>query len=107
MNEQATIFAPADGTERDKTSGYADADLLALVRAEMNRAIGFENDQELRAERETALNYVKGVMPDVPNLDNRSRAVSSDVADAIEAVMPDLMEIFTGGDDVAAFLPTR
>src|SRR5689334_14844587 len=105
MSEPATHYQPDDdAAEASKVAGMSDADLLALVRAEMSRAIGFENDQELRSEREMALNYAKGVMPDVPSLDNRSRAVSSDVADAIESLMPDLMEIFTGGDDVAAFL---
>ncbi|HJR55350.1 MAG TPA: hypothetical protein VJ798_02130 [Rhizomicrobium sp.] len=103
MGQLETIASHAVGTY----SGLSDQELLNFVRAEMQRAVGFENDQELCSDRETALNYVKGVMPDVPSLDNRSRAVSTDVADAIESLMPDLMEIFTGGDDVAAFLPVK
>lgn len=85
----------------------ASAQLLIAVRDEMRRSVGFENDQELRAQRELALNYCKGVMNDVPSLPNRSKAVSTDVADAIETVLPDLMEIFIGGDDVAALVPTK
>jgi hypothetical protein len=84
---------------------YTDADLLQLVARERAAAIGFEGDRELLAEREQALNYYKGHMPDVPALANRSRAVSTDVADAVETVLPDLIEIFTGGDDVASFVP--
>lgn len=83
-----------------------DEELVNLCLEELRQSAGFEWDQYLLAEREQALNYFKGYMPDVPALPNRSRAVSSDVADAIETVLPDLVEIFTGGDDVAAFTPT-
>jgi hypothetical protein len=83
-----------------------DEELLAIVKAERVRSIGFDHDETLHSERERALNYRKGIMPDVPSLPNRSAAVSTDVADAVETVLPDLIEIFTGGDDVAAFLPT-
>jgi hypothetical protein len=83
-----------------------DDDFLRLVADERRRSIGFDHDDELAAAREKALNYVKGEMPDVPALPNRSKAVSTDVADAIETALPDLVEIFVGGDDVAAFQPT-
>lgn len=82
-----------------------DADLLNLVADERKRAIGFDNASELIEQRELALNYAKGEMPDVPSLPNRSKAVSMDVADAVETLLPDLVEIFTGGDDVATFVP--
>ena len=83
----------------------SDDELVSLCREELRQSAGFEWDQELLAEREQALNYFKGFMPDVAALPNRSRAVSTDVADAIETVLPDLVEIFTGGDDVAVFTP--
>lgn len=83
-----------------------DDELLAICKAEKTRSIGFDHDSELRSERERALNYRKGVMNDVPHLPNRSSAVSTDVADAVETILPDLMEIFTGGDDVASFQAT-
>jgi hypothetical protein len=87
------------------TVPLSDDELLQLVARERAAAIGFEGDRELLAEREQALNYYKGHMPDVPALANRSKAVSTDVADAVETVLPDLIEIFTGGDDVASFVP--
>lgn len=82
-----------------------DTDLLSLVAEERKRSIGFDHDEELADAREQALNYVKGEMADVPTQPNRSKAVSTDVADAIETVLPDLIEIFVGGEDVAAFVP--
>lgn len=83
-------------------------DLLTLVQQEARVAIGFENDQELVDAREQAMNYIKGDMVKyIPSLPNRSKAVSTDINDAIETILPDLMEIFTGGDDVVAFVPQK
>jgi hypothetical protein len=85
---------------------YDEDELLRIVRDERQRSVGFEQDSDLLAARERALQYIKGEMIDVPSLPNRSKAVSSDVADAIETILPDLVEIFTGGEDVATFRPT-
>ena len=82
-----------------------DADFLRLVDRECQNSIGFDNESELTTSRAKALEYSKGEMPDVPSLPNRSKAVSTDVADTIETILPDLVEIFTGGDDVAVFQP--
>lgn len=86
-------------------ASISDEDLLALVFEERRQSVGFDNDQALSEARIRALDYYKGEMADTPSLPNRSRAVSTDVADAIETVLPDLVEIFTGGEDVAAFQP--
>src|SRR5438270_13557498 len=42
---------------------------------------------------------------DMPAQEGRSRAVSTDVADTIEGLMPALMEIFAGSDEVVRFEP--
>ncbi len=41
----------------------------------------------------------------MPAPEGRSRAVSSDVADTIEGLMPSLMDIFCGSDEVVRFEP--
>jgi hypothetical protein len=41
----------------------------------------------------------------MPAAEGRSRAVSTDVADTIDGLMPSLMEIFAGSDDVVRFEP--
>jgi len=80
-------------------------DLLQLVANERKAAVGFDNDALLKSERELSLEYMKGQMRDVPSLPNRSKAVSTDINDAIETLLPDVIEIFTGSDDVVAFTP--
>lgn len=92
---------------RESKSKMTDDDWLRLVASERQASIGFDQDADLTDAREASLNYYKGEMPDVKSMPNRSKAVSTDVADAIETVLPDVIEIFTGGDDVAAFIPTR
>ncbi|MES3028498.1 MAG: hypothetical protein V4820_11670 [Pseudomonadota bacterium] len=81
-----------------------DADFLVLVHDERVQSIGFDNDDELASNREKALEYMKGEV-DIASLPNRSKAVDTTLPDAVETVLPDLMDIFTGGEDVATFQP--
>lgn len=92
----------------DAESPTPQDDLLNDIRTEMQNVVGLDNDQILMDERERALNYIKGDMvKDIPILKNRSKAVSSDLNDAIETSLADIIEIFVGGDDVVAFIPTK
>jgi len=94
-----------DHDEDNKRHGSeGDRELLGILSSERRNSIGFDESQTLTKERELALKYYKGDMSDVPSLDGRSKAVSTDVADAIETILPDLVEIFTS-EDVAAFIP--
>lgn len=101
-----------EGAEREPmpakkpAKGLGDTEILSMLAAEKSSSVGFENGTELERKRRTSLEYSKGVMSDVPSLANRSKAVSTDIAEAVETVLPDLMDIFTGGEDVAAFAPS-
>lgn len=85
--------------------------LLKLLKGQCRSAIGFDQDQELNEDRARALDYYKGrhegyVAKDLPvEGEGRSKVVTSEVADAIETALPDLMEVFTTGDDVLTFRP--
>lgn len=84
---------------------YTDAELLVLVAEEKRNSVGLDDGDELGKARAQALDYAKGEMKDVKALPGRSKAVSTDVNDAVETALPDLIEIFLGGDDVAVFQP--
>ncbi len=86
---------------------FSDEEMLQIVQSERRQSVGFEHDSILLAERERALNYYKGVMPDLPTMANRSQAVDTTISDAIDALQPDLVEIFLAGDDPVTFVPTR
>src|SRR5262245_3963594 len=81
-------------------------DLRALLAAERADALSAMSASKLAEERAAALDYYLGDMArDMPAPEGRSKAVSTDVADTIEGLMPSLMEIFTAGDEVVRFEP--
>src|SRR5215470_3546575 len=81
-------------------------DLRALLAAEKADALSAMSASKLSGERSRALDYYLGDMSrDMPAPEGRSRAVSTDVADTIEGLMPTLMDIFCGGDEVVRFDP--
>jgi hypothetical protein len=81
-------------------------ELRSMLQAEKLDALAAMRASKLSAERTKAMDYYNGDMNrDMPAQDGRSRAVSSDVADTIDGLMPSLMEIFAGSEDVVKFNP--
>ncbi len=81
------------------------SDLKAMLSAQKAEALSVNNASELSSDRERAMEYYLGNMPDLPAQEGRSSAVSSDVADTVEGLMPSLMDIFAGSDEVVRFEP--
>lgn len=81
-------------------------DLRAMLDAEYSSALSGMKADKLSSERARALDYYNNDMSkEMPAEPGRSCAVSSDVADTVEGLMPQLMEIFCGADEVMAFNP--
>jgi hypothetical protein len=84
----------------------SDLELKALLQAERSASLGGTLTSDLSTERAKAMEYYNGDMTqDMPAADGRSAAVSTDVADTIEGLMPSLMEIFAAGEEVVRFEP--
>ncbi len=82
------------------------SDLKAMLASEKADALAAQQADKLSTERTDAMDYYMGDMSkDMPAAEGRSRAVSTDVADTVEGLMPTLLEIFCGGDDVVKFDP--
>lgn len=82
------------------------SDLKALLQAEKSDAQSAMSSDKLSNDRTTAMDYYLGdLSKDLPAPEGRSQAVSSDVSDTIEGMMPPLMDIFTSGDEVVQFMP--
>ena len=80
--------------------------LLGILAAEKADALSADQAAKLTEDRERAMSYYNGdVSEDMPSQPDRSKAVSSDVADTVDGLMPSLMEIFCGGDEVVKFSP--
>lgn len=82
------------------------SDLKAMLDSEKADALAAISADRLMEERADAMDYYLGDMrKHMPAQEGRSRAVSTDVADTIEGLMPNLMDIFAGSDDVVRFEP--
>jgi hypothetical protein len=81
-------------------------ELQAIVTSANSDALAAMTSMQLSEDRAKAMSYYNGDMnEDMPAADGRSRAVSSDVADTIEGLLPSLMDIFAGSDEVVRFEP--
>lgn len=82
------------------------SELKTLLDAQKKDALAAVSADKLSAQREDAMDYYLGDMSkDMPTQEGRSRAVSTDVADTVEGLMPSLMDIFCGSDEVVRFEP--
>jgi hypothetical protein len=80
--------------------------LKAMLAAEKADALSAMAASKLSDDRAKALDYYMGDMSgDMPAQPGRSSAVSSDVADTVDSLMPALMDIFCSGDEVVQFDP--
>ena len=80
--------------------------LRAMVAGMKANALAAQHASRLTNERSDAMMYYLGDMSkDMPAMEGRSQAVSTDVADTIEGLMPQLMDIFAGSDEVVKFNP--
>lgn len=78
--------------------------LRAMVQSEIETSLGYDGG-ELATQRRLAMEYYNGELFG-NETEGRSSFVSTDVQDTIETMMPDLMEIFAGGEEIVRFLPT-
>src|SRR6185369_3371032 len=81
-------------------------DVQTMVNAEYAGALAALTAARLAEDRANAMDYYLGHMQkDMPAQDGRSRTVSMDVQDTVEGLMPALMDIFAGSDEVVRFEP--
>jgi hypothetical protein len=82
------------------------SELRSLISSQKADALAATQSAKLTLERERNDRYYNGDMTmDLPTEEGRSSAISSDVADTIEGLMPHLMDIFAGSDEVVRFEP--
>jgi hypothetical protein len=82
------------------------SDLKAMLAAQKSDTLSAMASASLSEERADAMDYYLGDMSkDMPAQDGRSRTVSMDVMDTVEGLMPALMDIFAGSDEVVRFEP--
>ncbi len=86
--ESQEMYSPFQ-TELSPMPRMSPSDLKAILSAEKADALAAISAARLAEERADAMDYYLGYMvKDMPAQDGRSRAVSTDVADTIEGLMP-------------------
>ena len=75
-----------------------DPDLRAVIGKQINNALGYLGGP-LSAARRKSLEYYLGDKLGT-EIDGRSQVVSTDVADTVESMLPNLLRIFTASDKV-------
>ena len=89
-----------------KKTKKTDDEIAGLVYAALNDMEVYD-DRDLNAGREKALRYYEGEMREIdPDDPDGSKAVSYDVRDAVDWIMPQIMRIFFGGQQVFDYKPT-
>ena len=92
--------------EDDKPKRLEVSDVQAMLSSEKANALAGLNASSLAGDRADAMAYYLGDMDkDMPVQPGRSKTVSTDVSDVIEGLMPQLMDIFAGSDEVVIFDP--
>ena len=89
--------------EKQEDGRLSDEDIIAIVSSELSSASGASENDAIQAGRQKALAAYLGDKGTV--VEGRSSVVSTDVADAIEWIMPEVMKAFTQNNEVVTFDP--
>lgn len=81
----------------------SDEDILSIVSSELSSSSGASENDSIQQNRQNALATYLGDKGSV--VEGRSSVVSTDVADAIEWIMPEVMKAFTQNNEVVTFDP--
>jgi len=80
-------------------------ELKNIISKEINNSMGYMGGN-LSSQRKKSLEYYMGE-PLGTEIDGRSQVVSTDVADTIETILPNLLKIFTASDQVIKCEPVK
>ena len=86
----------------DKVS---ELELKNIIGQEINNSMGYMGGN-LSAQRKKSLEYYMGE-PLGTEIDGRSQVVSTDVADTVETILPNLLKIFTASDQTVKCEPVK
>ena len=80
-------------------------EIRAILHSEINGALGYLGGQ-LSEQRKKSIEYYLGEKLGT-EIDGRSQVVSTDVADTIETILPNLLRIFTASDRTVICEPVK
>ena len=102
VDEIAGLLEGDEGQENQEGQGMDDEEILNIIAAEMSQSSTGNYSTELDAQRKESLDYYLG-NPRGDEQEGRSQAVSTDVADAIEWIMPQIIKALVAKGPVITF----
>lgn len=92
-----------------KPKRMTEDELIALTDSEMRNSLGFYGGALAEQRRKAEIYYLSLPKGDLapPEVEGRSSVISPDIRNTIEAMLPQLMVKFTGGDSVVEFEPQK
>lgn len=103
MIERSDAFTEAEREEARREAADDDSSTHAVVKRLVEEAVK-HYEEELLPDQEAATDRYFG-RPYGDEEEGRSKVVSTEVRDAVEAVMPSLLRIFLGGESTVEFRP--
>lgn len=104
MADERTDYLDGPDAQPRHKEGLGLDELAAIIASEIEAAK--EGDRtNYSKDRERAINYYLGDMPDTPSQKGRSQAKSRDVADTIDWMLPGLMRVFLASPHVVEYQP--
>lgn len=79
-------------------------EILAIIQAELQDSAGGSENDFIESNRQAALATYLG-QPNGKEVEGRSAVISTDVADAIEWILPEIVKAFTQNNEVVTFDP--
>jgi hypothetical protein len=88
-----------------KRKSMSEGEVVSLLDRQLSSATTYVGS-ETQQLRLSALKFVDGEI-DIPEREGRSKVVSHDVADTLNAIMPSLLRVFTATDQIGVYEPRR
>jgi|TARA_R110000744_G_scaffold55347_5_gene117089 hypothetical protein len=102
----ARIERTVEVEEELDDAGLSEDQLKQLLSSEITDALSYVQGAEFIAdERETAYEYYRGVMDDLPAPQGRSRVTDRAVSTYVNMMLPSLLRVFTAGKNIAVYEP--
>ena len=98
MNTDLELINNSEESEMDND------EILSIVGQELSSAAGGNENDSLDADRQAAMAAYLGEKGETP--EGKSSVVSTDVADSIEWIMPEMMKAFTQNNEIVTFDPS-
>ena len=88
-----------------KRKSMSEGEVVSLLDRQLSSSSTYSGS-ETQQLRLNALKFVDGEI-DLPEREGRSKVVSHDVADTLNAIMPSLLRVFTATDQIGVYEPRR